>query len=246
MIETITRSNSHLNEDVVVVDLTHTLSESTAVFPGKKPLARTICCYYESGYRIDDIVLGSGIGTHMDAPSHFFMDKHGVDRIPLSQCCGPACVIDLSHGVQLNADYCVSKNDIEDWENIHGRIPVESIVLIRTGWDKNWDTPLFCEVDEQGSAHFPGVRADGAQYLLDSKVKLVGIDTMGIDAGVTAEMDAHKILLGNNIVVVENLANLGVLPATGCTVSLLPMKIKDAPESPVRGLAYVPNSQVKV
>jgi kynurenine formamidase len=219
------------------VDLTHTLSEKTVVYPGKTPFSKVICSYYESGYRLDDIHLSTGIGTHMDAPSHFCPEGSGIEAVPIEQCYGEACVVHLTSRVGTNADYAITKADLEEWESSHGPFPAHSIVLLHTGWDKHWDTIQFCQTDETGVSHFPGLSGDGAQLLVERKVSAVGIDTMGMDVGAATQFVAHNVLLGADIILIENLANLSLLPEVGSTVFLLPMKIKDAPESPVRAIA---------
>jgi len=222
-----------------LIDLTHTLSESTLVYPGKTPFSRVICAYYQSGYRIDDIALCTGVGTHMDAPNHFCLEGEGIEAVALERCVGSACVIHLSDKVQDQIDYGITSADIEHWESVHGRIPAHAIVLFHTGWDRYWGTERFCEPDENNLCHFPGIAEDGAKALVERAVSAVGIDTMGIDVGVDHSFIAHHILLGSGIPLVENLARLGELPATGLSVALLPMKIKDAPEAPVRAVAII-------
>lgn len=221
------------------IDLTHTLSEETLVYPGKTPFSRVVCAFYEKGSRLDDIALNTGIGTHMDAPNHFCSGASGIDTVALSRCIGPGCMIDLSHKVQTNADYEITKDDVEKWEQFNGQIPVDSIVLFYTGWDRYWGSEQFCESDEKGVCHFPGVSKEAALLLVERRVGAVGIDSMGIDTGINSQYTAHKVLLGAQIPIVENLANLGNLPATGAIIYMLPMKIKDAPESPVRAMAII-------
>lgn len=221
-----------------VVDLTHTLSEETLVYPGKTPFSRVICANCEAGYRLDDMSLNTGIGTHMDAPNHFCFGG-GMDSVSLLQCFGAGCVIHLEDKVQNDIDYGITRSDIEEWEAIHGKIPEGSLVLFHTGWDRYWGTERFCEPDQQGVCHFPGISEEGAHALVERKVAVVGIDAMGIDVGINHTFIAHQILLGARIPLVENLASLGDLPPTGATVYMLPMKIKDAPEAPIRAMAII-------
>jgi kynurenine formamidase len=219
-----------------VVDLTHTLSEETLVYPGKTPFSRIICANCESGYRLHDIALNTGIGTHMDAPNHFCF-AGGMDSVSLQNCFGAGYVVHLKDKVGDDIDYGISVNDIEEWEAMHGVLPAGGLVLFHTGWDRYWGTERFCEPDAEGVCHFPGISEEAAQFLVKRNVSLVGIDTMGIDVGINREFIAHKVLLGAQIPLVENLASLGDLPAIGATVYMLPMKIKDAPEAPVRAMA---------
>lgn len=219
------------------IDLTYVLSEETVPFPGKTPFSRKIL-RYPQGIRLDDINVSAGIGTHMDAPIHVSKGG-GIDLIPIAQCNGPACVLHLADKVKGDSDYAISAEDILEWEKINGKIPEESIVLADTGWGQFWGKEKFCFLDKKGVCHLPGFSEAAAKLLAIRKVKGVGIDTMSIDTGNAPKPVAHLALLEENIFLVENMANLEQLPAVGAHVWILPMKIKDASEAPVRAFAVL-------
>ena len=82
----------------MIIDLTHTITPDTFVYPGTPSPAfsatRTIA---RDGARETLLQVGSHTGTHMDAPRHILPDGSGLDRLPPSQFCGRAAVIDVSH-----------------------------------------------------------------------------------------------------------------------------------------------------
>jgi kynurenine formamidase len=221
------------------LDLTHTLSEQSPRYPGKTGFKRKICRFYEQGVRLDDIELSTGIGTHIDAPNHFYPDLPGVDKLEISRFIATACIFNIADQVVDNADFLVTAQHIENWESRYGKIPEQALFLIHTGWSQFWFEEKYCLEDSQGICHFPGIDASAAQFLVNRQVTGVGIDTMGIDAGFCVAFEAHKILLLQKIYILENVANLAQLPATGATVYAFPMKIADAPEAPVRIIAYL-------
>lgn len=229
-----------IGPDVKIIDLTHTLSENIPVHPLKTPFTRKVRAHYEHKACYEDIFLSSGIGTHMDAPRHFYADGKSIAEIPLEKCCGFACVLHLSEFVKDNADYEIGAKDILHFEKAHGTIPAHAIVLAHTGWDRYWMQEKYINVDAKGIAHFPGFSQSAAKLLLERNVNGVGIDTTGIDVGCAKDPLAHSLLLQKNLFLVEGLANLSKLPATGCFVYILPVKIKDAPESPVRAMGIFP------
>jgi kynurenine formamidase len=67
----------------------------------------------------------------------------------------------------------------------------------------------------------------------------VGTDALSIDSSDNAEYDAHHALLENEILILENLTNLALLPPVTCVLAF-PLKFKDGSGSPVRAVALVP------
>ena len=65
----------------------------------------------------------------------------------------------------------------------------------------------------------------------------MGIDSPSIDVGTNKEFTVHKILSKNNIIIVENLANLGKIQNAKFRFIALPLKLKDATGSPIRAIA---------
>ncbi len=222
------------------IDLTHTLSESIGVYPGKTPFKRKIYQIEEHHARMDDMELSMGIGTHIDAPRHFCPELGGADQLEISHFFAPGCVINLADQVQNNADFLATAADLEHWEKTQQtQIPKDSICFIYTGWSQYWQEEKFCAVDSQGKCHFPGIDTTAAELLVSRGVIGVGIDTMGIDAGISDTYPVHKILLPKKIYILENVANLELLPPLGAAIYAFPMKIADAPEAPVRLVAVL-------
>ena len=79
-----------------------------------------------------------------------------------------------------------------------------------------------------------------AEFLVEKKINAVGIDGPSIDIGSDEDFSSHKTLLGNGILIVENLCNLENLEHKDTfTLLISPLKLKGASGSPVRALAIV-------
>jgi kynurenine formamidase len=233
------------------VDLSHDFSEETVYWPTAKPFSlevvsaeQTPAGYY---YAANNFSTSEHGGTHLDAPIHFAEGRHSTDQVPLKRLIGPAVVVDVSARADANADYRLDRAALEEWERVHGRIPDESIVLVRTGWSSRWpDKQRYLGTTKPGQAgvaelHFPGIDSSAARWLAaERKVKAVGIDTPSIDYGQSKTFDTHRILLGENIPAFENVAALDRLPPTGAFVVALPMKIKGGSGGPLRIVALTP------
>ena len=233
------------------VDLTHTLSEDAIFWPTAEPFKMTTDAegiteagYYYSAYSFSTAEHG---GTHIDAPIHFAKDRMTVDELPLDLLIGPAIIVDVSKAASTNPDYQITSTDLIAWEQQHGRIPHDSILLIRTDYANYWpDAGTYLGTELRGEAgaralHFPGLHPKAAQWLVEERtIKSVGIDTASIDYGQSRTFDAHVILMKANIPAFENVANLDQLPATGAFVVALPIKIKGGSGGPLRIVARLP------
>lgn len=162
----------------------------------------------------------------------------------MAELVSPAAVINVSQQTERNRDYQITKQDIINWEKIHGNIQNESFVIANTGWGKYWNDPkIFIGFDENKVRHFPGWGGDAAQYLLDKGVRGLGIDTASIDAGNNDKFDAHCVFLKANKYLVENInigtGNNNTLPEVGATIFVMPIPIENGSEAPARIIAHV-------
>jgi kynurenine formamidase len=233
-----------------LVDLTHPFGSETLYWPTAAEgfvLERGFAGLTEGGwyYEAHRFRAPEHGGTHLDAPIHFAAGKSTVDRIPLRRLAAPAVRIDLRQGI--GPDHAVSRAELEAWEGRNGRIAEGSIVLLDTGWAARWpDAERYLGTAERGAAavedlHFPGLDADGADFLAtERRIAAVGIDTASIDPGVSTDFRAHRILFEQEIPALENLADLGGLPARGFSVVALPVKIGGGSGAPLRAIAVVP------
>ena len=234
------------------VDLTHAFSGETLYWPNAERFkletvfdGTTAKGYHYSANRYAAAEHG---GTHMDAPIHFAAGGETVERIPLDHTMGPAVVVDVAESALSNPDYLIDVASLTKWEQTHGRIPDQTIVLLRTGYDRYWpDARLYLGTAERGDAaiphlHFPGLAPEAARWLADQRhIKAVGLDTASIDYGQSTRFESHQVLAKRHIPIFENLAGLGSLPATGANLVALPMKIEGGSGAPLRAAAWVPN-----
>jgi len=234
-----------------LVDLTHTYDQTTLFWPTAEVFAlekvadgETPAGYY---YAANNFSSSEHGGTHIDAPVHFARGHETVDEIPLNRLVGSAVVIDVVNKSAENADYQVSVQDFESFEQQHGRIPDGSIVLLKTGFAARWPgAEAYLGTAERGEKavaqqHFPGLHPDAATWLVENRsISAIGIDTASIDYGQSTLFESHRTLYANDIPAFENLASLGRLPATGAYVIALPMKIGGGSGAPLRAVAVLP------
>jgi kynurenine formamidase len=240
-----------------VVDLTHTLDPDFPVIilpPEFGQCARfrmeEISCYDHRGpaWKWHNISMSEHTGTHFDAPAHWISGRDlpnaSVDEIDVKNFIGPICVIDCSDGASQNDDFELTTEIITDWEAIHGTIPPNTWVFMRTDWSKRKGME-YLNMKEDGP-HSPGPTPEAVRFLVEERdIRGFGVETVGTDAGQGAHYippyPAHFYLHGAGKFGLQCLCNLDQLPATGAVLMAAPLKIKNGTGSPLRVLALVEN-----
>jgi kynurenine formamidase len=233
-----------------LVDLSHPFNERTIYWPTATQFKLTKVAEGETEggwfYAANDFSAAEHGGTHLDSPIHFARGRDTTDEIPLRRLVGRAVVVDVSSRALRDRDYLISRADLRRWERRHGRIGRQTIVLLRTGYDRYWpDAERYLGTAERGQQavpklHFPGLAEGAARWLVRQRaVKAVGIDTASIDYGQSTDFIAHRVLGAANVPVFENLARLRRLPSRGFSIVALPMKIQGGSGGPLRIMAVL-------
>ncbi len=210
------------------VDLTLTISQDIPSFPGSpKPHFMPWAEIRKEKYNLEMLFLSTHTGTHVDAPYHFIKNGKKIHQIDPERFVCNAILI----RVKGTPNYKIAKNDIIQFESKYGSIPAKSAVIFHTGWNDNLERKEFFEKN-------PGITESAARYLSSKKISLVGIDSPSIDIGSDVSFSAHKILLKSDVLILENLCNLGKIKKTYFGIIALPLKIHGATGSPVRAVAF--------
>lgn len=210
----------------------------------------------------DVIVLGTHVGTHMDALAHVSQNGrlHGdVDALhaqvggrfthlgidSVEPIVGRGILLDVPAvlGKQTcDPAYEVTPDDLEHAAERQGSAPEPGDVLfVRTGWGRRWDDREAYIGRDSG---VPGPGEAAAKWLGSQAPRAVGADTIAFErlpAGDGhAVLPAHRVLLvEHGINIIETLA-LEELAADGVHEFLLvvaPLRLVGATGSPVRPLA---------
>lgn len=221
------------------IDLTHTLTESIPSWTGRCGFRHEVKMDYDAGVRVLGYKMHGGVGTHIDAPSHFFPDGENIADMPLENFIVPLSVLDLSH--KRDGDLFVQVEDILQYETMHGTVAPKSLFVAYTGWQEFWkDTNAYRNVDQEGKMHFPGFSKKAAEFLVERSVVGIGIDSLSPDGSNTDTFPVHHAMLGSGKYIIENLCNLDKLPAKGAWAIVLPLKIKVGTEAGIRAVGLVP------
>lgn len=199
------------------IDLSVTLNEQTPVYPGD--MATKI----ESANTVDKnscndhyVSTNNHTGTHIDAPLHIMATGSALSQMPIEQFVGRGQVVEVDPVFDLKS---IKQAGIKEGD----------IVLFHTGMSKHYYEPVYFE-------KYPVMSEEIANYLVECKVKMIGIDACSVDN--TDDFRIHKIVLGGNVLIIENLANLDKLAGKNFTVYALPIKL-DIDGAPARVIAEV-------
>ena len=226
-----------------IIDLSWPLSPTIPQWPGDPPFETEVAATIEeSGYYLRRFSMGEHSGTHCTAPASFFAGGAGpVDYQP-EQLVAPAIVLDVSAQCNGNSDFRLRPDQLEDWEARHGRVPEGSVALLHTAWDGRWHRPGdYLGADAAGRLHFPGFGLEAAQVLLEERgVAGLGTDTAGLEPGIDHDFPVSKLVLSRPRIALENLTNLGRLPATGATLVIGLIRLTGGSGAPAAVTAFVP------
>ncbi len=214
------------------VDLTHPIRQGMVSFPSPNhptPEVTVLARHEDQGRMTRRLVLGTHTGTHLDAPLHFIPGGGAVESIALERLVGPAQVADLSHIRPLSE---VSR---EATERALGGPPRHSRVLLRFDWSRRF-------VDLGFYTDSPYLSLEACQWLLDSGVDVLGMDTPSPDNpahGQDSDVDSpnHQLLLGAGVVLLEYLTNLAALGEEVFLLAL-PLPVEGADGAPMRVIAF--------
>jgi arylformamidase len=202
----------------MIIDLTHRLNNETPVYPGDTEIKISTTDLIENnGYLGHSLKLGTHSGTHIDAPAHMVDGGKTLDKFGPDAFVGRGCYIFLENG-QFTLE-AVQAADIQEGD----------IVIFDTQMSYHFKKPEYF-------TDYPVMSEVIARYLASKKVKMVGLDTCSADKD--SEFPIHKILLGNNILIIENLTNIEQLTDHSFTVYALPIKL-DLDGAPARVIAEV-------
>lgn len=208
-----------------IVDLTHTLSTHMPVYPGKdQPGIMSVANISANGYNELMLSFSNHTGTHVDCPAHFMENHYTTDNVPIDRFAGKAICIDCSH---LREGELIDENVLGNVDLRYGRY---EFVLFYTGWSYFWGKPEYF-------GHFPVLAQPLLDELIGMNIKGIGFDTISADPIDATNFINHIKILGNNILIVENLAHLDKVADREFIFTCFPLKIENGDASPVRATA---------
>lgn len=205
---------------MIIHDITLTVTPGMPTWPGDPAVVLERVNKIEEGANanVSRMAMSVHTGTHIDAPVHFLPGTTGVDTLPLDILIGPAQVFHLPDSVDaLTADVIAGTGLKKGTQR----------VLFRTRNSLYWE-----KGENRFQTAFVGIPLDGAQYLVDQGVRLVGIDYLSVSP-FKKSRPTHETLLKAGMVVVEGV-NLSGISAGEYQLIALPLRLGGSDGSPAR------------
>lgn len=207
-----------LGAATTILDLSHVITADFPMFPGANgPVFETLKSIEQDGYYGQQVTMWEHTGTHMDAPGHFIAGGATAELLPVERLVAPLAVIDISERAAADPDAQLMPDDVLAWEQANGPLPAGALVAMRSGWDvRVGDPAAYLNADGDGVLHFPGIHPDTSAFLIEERdITGVGVDTISIDFGASADFGTHLTVLGAGKYGLESLAGLAGAPAAG-------------------------------
>lgn len=173
----------------------------------------------EKGSDLVKIETGNHVGTHVDAPKHVKAGGASLEVFPLKTFFGPATVIDLTG---------IDSGDITPAHLAVAGAGASERVLLKT---RNTTEALL---EKPFTEDYVALSGDGAAWLAEQGVKLVGIDYLSIQRR-GSDGRAHTELLEKRIPIIEGLW-LKDVPAGDYELIALPLRIENGDGAPARAI----------
>ena len=203
-----------------IYDISVPIRSGGLVYPGNPEIDISLqqAVAKGAGANVSNVRFGSHTGTHADAARHFFDDGQTVDKIPLERLMGPALLIKFADSVKSIGAAELRANDLRGNKR----------VLLGTR-----NSALLSQQDF--AKDYTYLAPDGAQYLVDQGVELVGIDYLSIEQFHSGHHRTHRTLLERSVVIVEGL-DFSVPDPGEYQFICLPLRIEGCDGAPARAV----------
>jgi arylformamidase len=204
-----------------IYDISMDIAAGGVVYPGNPPIEIELqqALARGDGANVSTLAFGSHTATHVDAAKHFFDDGQTVDHLPLERLVGPCAVIEMNDSVMSIGAAELASHDLSGVKR----------VLFKTRNSRSLQKKREFVKD------YTYVAPDGAEYLVELGIELVGVDYLSVEQFKSGHHRTHRTLLGAKVVIIEGLALAGVPPGE-YQLACLPLKLRGLDGAPARAI----------
>ena len=207
---------------MTIYDISLPISPNLPVWEGDPEIKLKLILSMDEGAEanVSHFSAGVHVGTHVDAPHHFLNDGRTVEDLSLDVLTGTTFVLHLAEGVDAISAEILNTAPLP---------PSTTRLLLRTRNSHQWtqNSPQFIR-------DFVAITPDGAKWIADYGIKLIGVDYLSV-AAFDNPIPTHKILLNAGIIIIEG-CDLSQIPQGEYELYCLPLKLIGAEGSPARAM----------
>ena len=201
-----------------------TFNTDEAIANSKRQSTHSINRREDIWYILQEVKMGSHVGTHIEFPYHHLKNGKSAADYPLDRMVGDAVLLDFSH---KKKDEEITKQEILD---LDADIRKGDILVIRTDMDKLWNT---------AKAHDrPVLSIEATEYLVNEVgIHCIATDATGLEVRGRDDQPVHEILFHNDVAMVESLKDLDKIKSERFTIIMLPLMVEGMDSCPIRAIA---------
>jgi arylformamidase len=205
-----------------IIDITLMVTPDMPVWPGDPNVILERVSKIEEGSNanVSRMAMSVHTGTHMDAPYHFVPEGKTIETLPLEVLIGTVQVVELPSTCNLITASIIKEAGIG--------AGVERVLF------KTRNSAYWLQTNIPFQTGFIGVSVDGAELLVSSGIRLVGIDYLSI-APFKQSRPTHVALLKAGMVILEGVDLSKVSPGYYQLICL-PLKLAGSDGSPARAV----------
>lgn len=208
-------------------DLSHRLNNHLPRVPFfPEPSFSRVMQIPEHQINVTEMCMVVHVGTHVDAPRHFFLDAPAFHDIPTERLMGPGVVWKIA----ARARQVITARDLAE---LKPAARAGDIVVLDTGWARYFGEDKYGE--------HPSLSGDAARWFVEKQIKLVAVDFATPDLAVRFRgpdfrYPVHNELLSHGVLVSEHLTNLSALSHGRAEFIFAALNIEDSDGAPARVL----------
>ncbi|MBQ7886305.1 MAG: cyclase family protein [Clostridia bacterium] len=171
-----------------IIDISQEIHADMTVYPGDPRFHSHRVSSFKQGNmcEVSELTIGSHCGTHIDAPLHMIPGGATLESMPLDCFIGPCRVLTLP--VNVITEKMLIERNIKAGERI----------LLRTD-------PKAAYTPKNGEFNPAVLSVRAAQYLVQTGVRLIGIDAPTVENMEICDGEIHRTLLSGGVAILEGL-----------------------------------------
>jgi arylformamidase len=199
------------------IDITMALAKGMVHWPGdiEVDISRQVSMDEGADANVTILQMSAHTGTHVDAPLHFINKGRDVCGLPLESMIGMVKIFEINNKKQITPE------EIREYNIVKG----DRIFFKTANSDRDWSMLPFNE-------NYIYLSTSCAEYLKERGVIVIGVDYLSV-AGEKNGLEVHRLLLENEILIIEGLDLRNIEPGQ-YEMICLPLKITNGDGAPAR------------